>query len=296
MARCTAAALILASAVLASAAPVRAQALQRLTVETFALSADTNGPVVDVPFHLVVALRVRENAARVANINLPILAQLELLGDERQTAAGPGGTQYRETITVVAHQPGAIAIAPATLQAVDARDGKPKQWYTNGLTLTVRANGAQQLHAGERSIASAAVLALRAMLWLFGIGCAGALGLLLFRRRRPARPVQPAPAPDPPPEAPEPAPGRDLEDALALLRAERTRDAAVRARSAVWRMVGAADGETLADVLARTHGAGDDLRDLLVALERSAFTYDADLQSAVDASIAALERRLGGMP
>jgi len=294
MARNAAAALILAAAVLHGAAPVRAQALQRLTVESFALSADASGPLVDVPFHLVVTLRVRETVGQIANINLPILAQLELLGDERQTAGGPAGTQYRETITVVAHQPGTLAIAPATLQAVDGRDGKPKQWYTNALNLHVRANGTQELRAGERTIASAAMLALYAMLWLFGIGCAGAIGVLLFRRRR--QTVSPEPAPVPPaPEEPQPSSASELEDALALLRAERTRDAAVRVRSAVWRTVGAADGETLADVLARTQGAPADLRDLLTALERSAFTYDADLQGAIDASVAALERRLGDM-
>ncbi len=43
----------------------------------------------------------------------------------------------------------------------------------------------------------------------------------------------------------------EIEDALTVLRAERTRVTAVRVRSAVWRMVGASEGETLADVLRR---------------------------------------------
>jgi hypothetical protein len=113
------------------AATGQAQTLQRLTVQSFALSADTTRPRIDVPFQLIVTLRVRERVTQIENIELPILAELELLGDERQTATDPQGTQYRETITVVAHHAGGIAIGPATLQAIDARDGKPKQWYTN---------------------------------------------------------------------------------------------------------------------------------------------------------------------
>ncbi len=80
---------------------------------------------------------MRERVAQITNLNLPLLADVELLGDERQTLSGRDGTQYREAITVVAHHAGSLAIAPATLQAIDARDGKPKQWYTNGLTLYV---------------------------------------------------------------------------------------------------------------------------------------------------------------
>ncbi|MGA9272322.1 MAG: hypothetical protein WBV67_02450, partial [Candidatus Cybelea sp.] len=132
-----AAALAFFAAFLASAGSVPAQGLARLTVVSFALASDTNVPRIEVPFRLILTLRVRERVSQIANINLPMLAQLELLGDERETVTGPRGTQYRETITVVAHQAGGVAIAPATLQAIDARDGKPKEWYTNGLTLRV---------------------------------------------------------------------------------------------------------------------------------------------------------------
>ena len=264
-----------------------------MTVESFALSADTNDPVAGVPFHLVVMLRTRQQVAEIGNIDLPVLAQLDLLGDERQTVAGSSGTQYRETITVVARVPGTIEIAPATLQAIDARDGKPKQWFTNGLELRVRVNGAVQARAGAQAVWAVGALVLRALLWLFGIGCVGALAMLLFRRRRVAAPPAPVSAAEPPaPPAPEPSPTAELEDALVVLRAERTRAAAESARSAARRMVGAGDGETLADVLARPQCSGNAMRDLLTSLERSAFTHDGDLHSAVDDGIASIERYL----
>ncbi len=38
---------------------------------------------------------------------------VELLGDERQVSAAPGGSTYRETISVAAHHAGKIALAPA---------------------------------------------------------------------------------------------------------------------------------------------------------------------------------------
>jgi hypothetical protein len=58
----------------------------------------------------------------------------------------------------------------------------------------------------------------------------------------------------------------------------------------MWRMVGAADGETLADVLRRTDAHDRITRELLVALERSAFTYEQDLHGAIEDACGALER------
>jgi hypothetical protein len=237
-----------------------------------------------VPFRLILTLHVRERVAAIENLNLPILAQLELLGDERETASGPHGTQYRETIAVVAHAAGAIAIAPATLQAIDARDGKPKEWYTNALTLHVAGAGSHVLRTGAH-------LLLRVVLWGLGIGCIAAVAVLLFRRRPPpavaAAPLRVAPL------VVVRSRREQAKDALAVLRAERTRSAAVAVRAAMWRMVGASDGETLGDVLRRPESSDGTMRDLLVALERSAFTYDGDLRVAIEDACAALERYIG---
>lgn len=292
-----AAALALFAAFLASATSAPAQGLARLTVQSFTLASDTNAPRMDLPFHLIVTLRVRERLSQIANLNLPILAQLELLGDERETVSGPRGTQYRETITVVAHQAGAIAIAPATLQAIDARDGKPKQWYTNGLTLHVAGAAPHVLRNALQVLRGVARALFWVLLWLLGIGVIMLFAVLIFRRRqRPAVATYvPPPAPPPPPIVAR-SRRQQAEDALAVLRTERSRPAAVAVRAAIWRMVGASDGETLGDVLRRPDSHEEMMPQLLVALERSAFTYDDDLLPAIEDACAALERYIGTAP
>lgn len=279
MASRTAAQIALVAAVVITAATAMAQNLQRLAVQSFELGTDTTAPRVDVPFHLIFTLRVRERVAEIENLNLPILAQLELLGDERETTSTARGTQYRETITVVAHTPGTVAIGSATLQAIDARDGKPKEWFSNGLTLRVGGAAVAFSSAGRSGL----------LLWIVGIGGLAAIAVLLFRRRRRVVPMPVAPP------VPEPAPvprsrRQQAQDALVVLRTERTRGAAIAVRSAIWRMVGAPDGETLGDVLRRIDPRDVPMRDLLIALERSAFTYDADLRAAIDDSCSALAR------
>jgi hypothetical protein len=266
--------------------PVRAQALARLTVESFTLASDTAAPRIDVPFHLFVTLRVRERVAEILDLDLPMLAKLELLGDERETKTGSHGTLYRETITLVAHDAGEVSIAPATLQAIDARDGKPKEWYTNALTLAV---GGASTRAVQRGL-SFVLAALRLLAWLLmgalALGLIGLAVVLIARRRRDKVPV----APPPVSVRVERSQREQAADALAVLRAERSRAAAISARAAIWQMVGAAGGETLGDVLRRRQSREPAMRDLLVALERSAFTYDDDLRRAVDDACAALQR------
>ncbi|HLX26384.1 MAG TPA: hypothetical protein VKR05_05280 [Candidatus Cybelea sp.] len=292
MAQRAGAALALLAALLAGAAAIAgAQALQRLTVLSFDLGADTTAPRVDVPFHLTLTLRVRERVSQITNLDLPALSQLELLGDERETSTTSQGTQYRETVTVVAHDGGTVTISPATLQAIDARDGKPKQWFSNGLTLRVAGAPSRALNRAAGTAAAALSNALRVLFWLLlwaaGIACIVAIVVLLARRR-------PAPVAEPVASPPAPViartPRQRAEDALAVLRAEHTRSSAITVRAAIWRMVGASDGETLADVLRRTDSHDRVTRELLVALERSAFTYEEDLRAAIDDACGALER------
>jgi hypothetical protein len=277
--------------VLAAGAAARSQNLARLTVESFTLSSDTARPQIDVPFHLIVTLHVRERVLEIDNLELPILAELELLGDERQTSAGPHGTLYRETITVAAHRTGTITIAPATLQAIDARDGKPKQWYTNALRLQVGGVSREILRNDEHAALAVLGAVLRALLWAAGIACVAAIAVLVFRRRQPPLPLPTAPPVPEPSQAPR-SRREQLQDALTVLRADPTRAAAVRVRSAIWRMVGATDGETLADVLHRPEASDPRMRSLLIALERGAFTYDDDLDAAIRDACSALERSL----
>lgn len=271
-------------------APAPGQVLQRLTVQSFELSADTTSPRIETPFHLIVSLRVRQRVAQIANLNLPLLAQLELLGDERVTTSSANGTQYRETITVVAHDAGAVAIEPATLQAIDASDGKPKEWFTN--TLTLHVGGPPPAKVLGAALGAGLRIVLWLVLWVIGIACIVFIAILLLRRRRPV--VVVAAPPQPPPMRVR-SQREQAQDALAVLRKERTRAAAVVVRGAIWRMVGASDGETLGDVLRRTDSRDEMMRGLLIALERSAFTYDQDLQAAIEDACSALERFVGSV-
>jgi hypothetical protein len=293
MAARTVAALALVVAFAATPRAAPAQALARLTVRSFALTSDTAHPVVDEPFHLVVTLRVRERLTQIANLNLPLLADVELLGDERQTVSGASGTQYRETITVVAHRAGSLAIAPATLQAIDARDGQPMQWYTNSLTIYVGGVSTSALRAGAAEALARALAVARVLLWVLGIAVIFAAAVLLLRRRSRVAAAAPTPPPAPAPPAVERSRRDQLEDALVVLRAERTRASAVAVRNAIWRFVGANDGATLGDVLRRRESSVPETRELLIALERSAFTYDDDLQAAIQDACFALERAMG---
>ncbi|HVR45810.1 MAG TPA: hypothetical protein VMT95_04105 [Candidatus Binatia bacterium] len=290
------AALALAAALVAAPVTIDAQALARLTVQTFWLTSDTPRPRVDQPFHLIVTLRVRERVAQITNLELPLLADVELLGDERQTVSGRSGTLYRETITVVAHRGGSLAIAPATLQAIDARDGKAKQWYTNSLTLNVVGVSTSALRAGASQLLSRAVAVLRVLLWVLGVAVVACLIAILLRRGRRSVVVVPrASEPAPAPPIVVRTPRDQLQDALVVLRAERTRASAVAVRGAIWRMIGANDGATLGDVLRRRESVVPETRELLIALERGAFTYDDDLQAAIQDACFALERAMGSL-
>jgi hypothetical protein len=287
-------ALLLAGA-LAPAAQAQAQGLPRLTVTSFTLSADTTHPQLETPFHLIVSLHVKERVTSIETLELPILAELELQGDERTLRAGPDGTDYRETIAVIAHHTGSIVVAPATLQAIDARDGRPKQYFTNQLELRVGGGTLEPLQTGASIVTTALFVLVRIGAIVIGIVALVAV-IVLVARRRP-RPAPPVPVAQPQPAAAAPVPRarsrrEQLDDAYSVLRAERTRLAAVTVRSAVRRMVGASDGETLDDVLRRPEAREAPMRELLRSLERAAFTYDADLAGAIDAACAAFERIL----
>lgn len=253
-------------------------------MQSFALGPDTTAPRVDLPFTLVVTLRVRERVTHIDNLELPLLAELDLLGDERRLESNPAGTRYRETITVVAHRGGTLVIGSALLQAIDPRDGRAKQYATNGLTLQV-SGPAPSLGGTAHTARNLAFALLRVMLWVGGALCTIVLIVLIFRRR----PAAAVPAVDPAVTATSSLSVQaELADALAVLRAERTRASAVRVRALVWETLGATQGATLSDVLVHPQATQPVTRALLIALERAAFTYDADVSSAIDAASTAL--------
>jgi hypothetical protein len=240
-----------------------------------------------VPFELIVTAHVREHVTELRNLDLPVLSELELLGDQQTLLSTRDGTLYTERIRVVAHHSGTITIAPVTLDAVDARDGKAKQYSSNSLTLVV--GGGISAVARNFDITGALIAALR---WFLVIAVVLVVVRLLRRRRKaPAVQVLPAAKPVAAPAPPARVTTREqrLRDARTVLAANRTRSAVLQVRTAVREMVGANDAETLADVLRRTNEDDRTMRRVLIALERAAFTHEDDFQAAVDDVLARLD-------
>lgn len=262
--------------VLLLAATAQAQQYQRLLVRAFTLTTDTARPQLEQPFHVSVTIRVAENLTDITNVFLPTFFGAEELGDEQQTTHGPDGTTYRETLTLVAHTRGMLSISSAYLDAVDARDGKPKRFISNSLRIPVGGGPVWAVWDALRAIAYVVIAIVTAGAAIF------VLAVIFWRRR--ARPAA-APAPPPPPplivEA-EPDPARDLADAFAQLRERRDRAAVLVLRGALWRAAGASTGETLGDVLRRPAAADEHLRRLLMVVERAAFIEQARLSQAVE--------------
>lgn len=285
MRRRIAGALLCCCIALAIGVAARAQTLPRITVTSFTLSADTNAPQLEQPFHLIVTVHVRERVSGFDTLDLPILAELELLGDERHVVSDSHGTTYRETIDVVVHHHGDVRIAPATLAAIDARDGRGKRYFSNELLLHV---GGGTFVPNNGVFDDVAAVGRKTLLVLAGVVCTIVLVSLLRRRRKPQAPALAPMPPPPPPRARDPR--EDLRDAYLTLSRSRTRGTAVQVRTFVRRMVGANDVETLSDVLTRPSARDPGMRVLLQALERAAFTHDGDLSAAIDDALSALER------
>ncbi len=256
------------------------------------MSSDTASPHTGVPFHLTVTLHVRENVGSIENIELPLLASLDLLGDERQVSSGPNGATYRETIAVSAHSPGALAIAPAVLQAIDARDGRAKQYTTNGLQLTVAGAAVTTPLVNPPPGSSLLWALVWVVFWLVVLILIVIIVVLLARRGATADIRSAPPVVDEAPPLPPRTLHDQLRDALLVLRADPHRLTAVSVRNAVWRAIGADEGERCLGVLRLPQAGAEPMRGLLVALERAAFTYDADIPAAIADACAALERNL----
>ena len=238
------------------------------------LTSDTQQPKLDVPFHVTVSIAVKENVSDLKNVYLPSFFGPEELGDERTYVHSPQGTLYRETMTLEAHSRGPLHISPGYMDAIDARDGKPKRFLTNDLNLVVQGGAALDLWAPIRAIL---------MLLLYGVLTLAAFFVffaVFFRRKRPEPVVDEAPVSEP--VAVLPLPTDALASALDELRVRRDRKSVLRVRSVLWQMTGAAEGETLEDVLGRAQAADTRRRSFLTLVERAAFIEDSRLQEAID--------------
>ncbi len=274
-ARCaTALVLALGLAGLACADP-----LPRLHITALTLASDRARPQAERPFHLTMFAHVSERIDSLGVV-LPQLSGLEILGDERHVVHTKDGTDYRESLTIVAHVSGPIDVQPVYVDAIDGRDGKPKRFLSNPLHLLVT--------GGMSAAAIPAANAFGGIFLFAGVCVVGALAVVLAlrRRARPAAPVHTVPAMVLPQAVPIRSVRDEARDAFAVLQRERTRSAAMRLRSLLRRMVGAGDGETLSEVM-RTRPALDPRqRAALTAAERAVFTDETGFAGALDQLIA----------
>ena len=263
-----------AAALLAFGAPglCGAQQLQRLHVASVALTADTQAPRVRRPFDVTVTIHVADRVNRLDGVYLPSVAGAQAVGQERQLQSGASGTTYRATLRLIAEEGGELVITPAYVDAIDARDGKPKRFLSNSLRLKVTAR--ESIGRGPRWTAVLLVCFLPAL-----AACAS----LLILRRLPRRETVVAAA------APPAACDMALETALASLRTQPTRSAVLEVRRVLWRRIGAQSGQTLCDVLGQNRSLDPGHRMLLAGVESATFVEEAQLQAVVGAILRCAE-------
>ena len=264
--------------VLASYGMGFAQALPRIHVVDFTMRSDTAAPRVAQPFHIEIAGRLKEPLGSVDFVILPNLAGLEPLGDERRAIATSHGTDFNETLTVVARSGGNLHLSAAYFDAVDPRDGRPKRYYSNDLALNVTGSPPPMLPS-----TSPWSLLLKLVAALLVVFLAGAVLL-----RGKAKPTQTAAVANPEPIDETPAPEDGFRRALGALKRERTRSAVMALRSELWKTAGAHGGETLNALLSR-NGAAKPMQTALRLVERAAFVQQSRLDAAIDDAVCAVE-------
>ncbi len=285
-ARVTALAVAVAFAELAAFAS--AQTYETLHVRRFTMSVDRTTVEVGEPFHLTIAAHFDEPVTQLDNLTLPDLSGFDSLGDERRCVATSAGSDCVETLTLAATVAGVRTIAGATLDAIDARTGKPSRFTSDPVTVTV--TGTTFLDPLGGLVSGLLYTAVRAFLILifvaaFAFAVAWAISMWRKPPPRPRVAVSPRVAPAAPPPPPDPnAALRALADALAH---DPTRANALRLRQAMRATMDARDDETFGDLAAR--GAADPPRlAALGAVERAAFCEDERVPDAVREALPSL--------
>jgi hypothetical protein len=280
---------LLAAGIALAPAVASAQSLARLRVRSFEMTADRLNVKVGETIHLRITALVGGRISRLNNVTLPNLSGFDLLGDERSCYPDTdGGTRCVEAISVAPQQTGDLTIAPATLDAIDARTGKPSRFATGNLAIKVEADGDSWLSSWLAAlsgviwplvrlaaIVALAGLALAAIVWAFG------------------RPRRPKSAPPPAPVVPtaQPPPVEDFGLLIARLAADPTRANVIAVREALRTRIGASPDETFGDLLAR--GAAGEDRELLAAMsaiERATFCEYVRLPEAIQDALRVLHR------
>ncbi len=241
------------------------------------MSADRATVAIGDQFHLTISAHVDEKIAQLDNLTLPDLAGFDSLGDERRCfAAASGGSDCVETVTLSATIAGPRAIRGATLDAVDARNGKPTRFTSDGTSVYVTgpiAIGFDPLGGAFAGMIFGIVRA--ATIFTLVVVAAIALVWAFYARRRPAPAVPVTTSYAPPPD-----PYVRLRELGAVLLREPTRANALRLRAAMREAIGAREDETLDDLVGRNAGTSGE-RNALRAVERAAFCEDARVESAV---------------
>ena len=260
------------------ALPAQAQQYQRLHVRSLTLTSDSAHPQIEQPFHVTLTIRVAEKQFNDDNVYLPSFDGAEELGDLRDVSHDAKGTTYRETLTLVAHAQGTLTVSNAYLDAIDARDGKPKRFISNSLTLPV---GGGAIAGTWRVLWTVLLVGIEVLL----VAAAVFVLAVLFWRRRKTEPLNdvmvryrttPSLV-----EGPHEA-SDELEQAWQRLGTERDRASVLHLRGVLWARAGADPGATLNDVLRRSATGDGDLRRLLTLVERAAFVEEARLDRAIE--------------
>ncbi len=259
----------------------RGELLQRFHVLGFRVTSDTPRPQVGVPFHVTVTVHVRERITQLQYLSSPTFSGLENLGGRHSiTEARGGGSIYSETLTLVAHAPGPVAIGSAYLDAVDLHDGKTKRFISNNLILNVIGTAPPNPWGTIRTV----------LLIVLGLLLLAAVIFAMVRRRRHQDTASDAAQPFI--DNPLPAPEIGLGEALANLRVRRDRSSVLHVREALRSIAGASQSETLGDLLQHAPVRDEDLRRMLIAIEHAAFVHDTRLQQAIDGALAADEHSM----
>ncbi len=280
---------VLAFALAAAPGFALAQSLARLHVRSFEMTADRSDVRVGETVHLRITALLGGRIDRLNNVTLPDLSGFDLLGDERSCYPDTdGGTRCVEVMAISPQQTGDLTIAPATLDAIDARTGKASRFATGNITIRVEADPDTWLSSWLSAVGSVfwpllrlagivvlAALALGAIAWAFG------------RPRAAPAPLAATPAV----AAAQPPASDDFGLLIARLAAEPTRANVVAVREALWRRIGAHPDETFGDLLARkAHGEDRELLATMRAIERAAFCEQERLVEAIQDALRALHR------
>lgn len=265
------AALLVARAGVAATLPV-------LRVDALAMRADRTHVAIGDVFHVAVHVHVRERVESLDDLRIPDIGTLQLLGDERTATHGAGGTDVVETLTLESAQSGTFTLAPAYIDAVDARDHRPKRFSAqHPVVITVGAPARVPTASAPRFEGlRAALAAVWGVLWrtvlalaLFVIGIVAAARVL--RRPRPVIPnaVEGPPAVVAANVGPPPSQADRVANALRAYRTTPGGAALERLREELFIAAGVDAGATLRDaLLAAPRGP---LHDALIAADDAAF-------------------------